>query len=157
MVLKVWFSKKAKRVVKTELDLSNQGNIDERFEPNFLSRGLVRLATNSANLFSNITPDSLNNKIEERFRVPETFTQEIAKEDRPSFDVIRASVNLMVAGIFISIATTSESFYFIRFIHFISISPQQIHTSMAWTYGFVKSRLWKSKSKSGTRLLLDFC
>ena len=24
-------------------------------------------------------------------------------------------------------------------------------------YGFVKSRLWKSKSKSATRLLLDFC
>ncbi len=106
MVLTLWFSKKAKRVVKTELDLSNQGNIDERFEPNFISRGLVRLATNSANLFSKITPDSLNNKIEERFRVPETFTQEIAKEDKPSFDVIRASVNLMVAGILISIATS---------------------------------------------------
>ena len=106
MVLTLWFSKKAKRVVKTELDLSNQGNIDERFEPNFLSRGLVRLATNSANLFSKITPDSLNNKIEERFRVPETFTKEIAKEDKPSFDVIRASVNLMVAGILISIATS---------------------------------------------------
>ena len=106
MVLTLWFSKKAKRVVKTELDLSNQGNIDERFEPNFLSRGLVRLATNSANLFSKITPNSLNNKIEERFRVPETFTKEIAKEDKPSFDVIRASVNLMVAGILISIATS---------------------------------------------------
>ena len=106
MVLTLWFSKKAKRVVKTELDLSNQGNIDERFEPNFLSRGLVRLATNSSNLFSKIMPDSVNNKIEERFRVPETFTKSIAKEDRPSFDVIRASVNLMVAGILISIATS---------------------------------------------------
>ena len=106
MVLTLWFSKKAKRVVKTELDLSNQGNIEERFEPNFLSRGLVRLATNSSNLFSKIMPDSVNNKIEERFRVPETFTKAIAKEDRPSFDVIRASVNLMVAGILISIATS---------------------------------------------------
>ena len=48
----------------------------------------------------------MNNKIEERFRVPETFTKEIAKEDKPSFDVIRASVNLMVAGILISIATS---------------------------------------------------
>ena len=106
MVLTLWFSKKAKRVVKTELDLSNQGNIDERFKPNFLSRGLVRLAINSANLFSKITPDSLNKKIEERFRIPEKFTKEIAKEDKPSFDVIRASVNLMVAGILISIATS---------------------------------------------------
>ena len=106
MVLTLWFSKKAKRVVKTELDLSNQGRIDERFDPNFLSRGLVRVASNSSNLFSRIMPDSVNNLIEERFRLPETFTKEIAKEDKPNFDVIRASVNLMVAGILISIATS---------------------------------------------------
>jgi len=106
MVLTLWFSNNAKKVVKTSLDLSDQGNIDERFNPNFLSRGLVRIASNSSNLFSRIMPDSVNNKIEERFRVPETFTQEIAKEDRPNFDVIRASVNLMVAGVLISIATS---------------------------------------------------
>ena len=28
---------------------------------------------------------------------------------------------------------------------------------MAFNYGFVKSRLWKWKSKSGTRFLLKFC
>jgi len=106
MVLTLWFSNNAKKVVKTSLDLSDQGNIDERFNPNFLSRGLVRIASNSSNLFSRIMPDSVNNKIEQRFRVPETFTQEIAKEDRPNFDVIRASVNLMVAGVLISIATS---------------------------------------------------
>ena len=106
MVLTLWFSKKAKRVVKTELDLSDQGSIDERFNPNFLSRGLVRIASNSSNLFSRIMPDSVNNMIEERFRLPETFTKQIAKEDRPNFDVVRASVNLMVAGILISIATS---------------------------------------------------
>jgi phosphate/sulfate permease len=106
MVLTLWFSSNAKKVVKTSLDLSDQGNIDERFEPNFLSRGLVRLATNSANLFSKIIPDSLNNVIEDRFRVPEKYTKEIANEDRPNFDVIRASVNLMVAGVLISIATS---------------------------------------------------
>ncbi len=106
MVLTLWFSSNAKKVVKTSLDLSDQGNIDERFEPNFLSRGLVRLATNSANLFSKIIPDSLNNVIEDRFIVPEKYTKEIANEDRPNFDVIRASVNLMVAGVLISIATS---------------------------------------------------
>ena len=106
MVLTLWFSSNAKKVVKTSLDLSDQGNIDERFQPNFLSRSLVRLATNSADLFSKIVPDSVNNMIEERFTVPETFTKEIAKEDRPNFDVIRASVNLMVAGVLISIATS---------------------------------------------------
>jgi len=106
MVLTLWFSSNAKKVVKTSLDLSDQGSIDERFEPNFLSRTLVRLATNTSDLISKIIPNSLNNEIEERFRVPEKFTKEIAKEDRPNFDVIRASVNLMVAGVLISIATS---------------------------------------------------
>ena len=65
MVLTLWFSNNAKKVVKTSLDLSDQGNIDERFNPNFLSRGLVRIASNSSNLFSRIMPDSVNNMIEE--------------------------------------------------------------------------------------------
>ena len=36
MVLTLWFSKKAHRVVKTSIDLSEQGETEERFSPNFL-------------------------------------------------------------------------------------------------------------------------
>ena len=39
MVLTLWFSKKAKRVVKTELDLSNQGNIDGDLNLTFFQEG----------------------------------------------------------------------------------------------------------------------
>ena len=106
MVLTLWFSKKAHRVVKTGLDLANQGNIDERFNPNFISRSLVRLGTNTADLALKILPDSAINFIEKQFANPELSSKNIDKEDRPSFDVIRASVNLMVAGILISIATS---------------------------------------------------
>ena len=42
MILTLWLSSKARKVVKTSLDLSNQYDTKERFEPNFLSRGLVR-------------------------------------------------------------------------------------------------------------------
>ena len=45
MVLTLWFSSKAKRVVKTSIDLSKQGDTKERFNPNFLSRFLVRFAS----------------------------------------------------------------------------------------------------------------
>ncbi|MCB4800375.1 inorganic phosphate transporter, partial [Tamlana sp. PT2-4] len=42
MVLTLWFSSKAKAVVKTSVDLSRQDSGEERFEPNSLSRGIVR-------------------------------------------------------------------------------------------------------------------
>jgi phosphate/sulfate permease len=106
MVLTLWFSKKAQRVVKTSLDLSNQGEVSERFNANFLSRFIVRVASNLSNLFSRMLPTSVNSAIEERFEIPEIFTKKISQNNRPSFDVIRASVNLMVAGILISFATS---------------------------------------------------
>jgi phosphate/sulfate permease len=106
MVLTLWFSKKAQRVVKTELDLSNQGEVSERFNANFLSRFIVRVASNLSNLFSRSLPTSVNSVIEKRFEIPEIFTKKISQNNRPSFDVIRASVNLMVAGILISFATS---------------------------------------------------
>ena len=106
MVLTLWFSKKAQRVVKTSLDLSNQGEVSERFNANFLSRFIVRVASNLSNLFSRMLPSSVNSVIEKRFEIPEIFTKKISQNNRPSFDVIRASVNLMVAGILISFATS---------------------------------------------------
>jgi len=106
MVLTLWFSKKAQRVVKTELDLSNQGEVSERFNANFLSRFIVRVASNLSNLFNRMLPTSVNSVIEKRFEIPEIFTKKISQNNRPSFDVIRASVNLMVAGILISFATS---------------------------------------------------
>jgi phosphate/sulfate permease len=106
MVLTLWFSKKAQRVVKTELDLSNQGEVSERFNANFLSRFIVRVASNLSNSFNIVLPTSVNSVIEKRFEIPEIFTKKISQNNRPSFDVIRASVNLMVAGILISFATS---------------------------------------------------
>ena len=106
MVLTLWFSSKAKRVVKTSIDLSKQGNTKERFNPNFLSRLLVRSATNTSALIDKVTPTSLNNFIEKQFEEKNIITAKVNEEDKPAFDLVRASVNLMVAGILISIATS---------------------------------------------------
>ncbi len=46
MVITLWFSSKAKKVVKTSIDLSNQESTKERFSPNYLSRNLVRISIN---------------------------------------------------------------------------------------------------------------
>jgi len=67
MVVTLWFSKKAQRVVKTELDLAKQGDTRERFNPNFLSRFLVRFASKSSLLIDKVTPKPVNDFIEKQF------------------------------------------------------------------------------------------
>jgi len=106
MVLTLWFSKKAKGVLKTSIDLSSQDSVKERFEPNFLSRGIVRLAVGSSNMFSAVLPQSSQESIDKRF---EKLKVKRAKgEEAPAFDMVRAAVNLMVASILISVATSMK-------------------------------------------------
>ena len=107
MVITLWFSSKAKRVVKTSIDLSKQGDTKERFNPNFLSRFLVRFASKSSLLIDKVTPKPINDFIEKQFvEKSGVLSATISDEDKPAFDLVRASVNLMVAGILISIATS---------------------------------------------------
>ena len=106
MVLTLWFSSKAKRVVKTSIDLSKQGDTKERFNPNFVSRFLVRSASKASLLIDKVTPKPINDFIEKQFKEKTVLAASISDEDKPAFDLVRASVNLMVAGILISIATS---------------------------------------------------
>lgn len=105
MVLTLWFSSKAKKVVKTSLDLSDQNDIKERFRPNFLSRLLVRFFVGLNQYFSNIFPTTISDKINGSFK--HTVKNSVFKDpNAPSFDTLRASINLTVAAILISIATS---------------------------------------------------
>ena len=106
MVLTIWFSSKAKSVLKTSVDLSSQSETKERFEPNFLSRALVRGSILIAKYTSIILPDSLNKKIDKQFEKPIIELVKGRKHELPAFDMVRAAVNLMVAGVLISIATS---------------------------------------------------
>lgn len=106
MVLTLWFSNKAKGVLKTSIDLSSQDSVKERFEPNFLSRGIVRMAKGSATMFTSIMPKAALDRIEKQYEKPVSTL--VKKEDAPAFDMVRAAVNLMVASILISIATSMK-------------------------------------------------
>lgn len=109
MVLTLWFSSKAKDVVKTSVDLSRQDDVKERFEPNFLSRYIVRMAIGISNGFDIILPKSAKNYIEKQFEKPKTvLVSALKKDDLPAFDLVRAAVNLMVASVLISIATSMK-------------------------------------------------
>ena len=109
MVVTLWFSKKAKTVAETEIALSRQHDTHEKFKPNLFSRILVNLFFKVSSTIGSIMPESITNKIEMSFESNKTFL--INKDqsvDAPAFDMIRASVNLMVAGILISIATAMK-------------------------------------------------
>lgn len=108
MVSTLCFSKKAKAVTETEINLSRQSEGKEKFQPNLLSRLVVRLSTKTANGINYILPKETQTKINERFSKPEFDDKNVALKDAPAFDLIRASVNLMVAGILIAIATTQK-------------------------------------------------
>ncbi|OUW75527.1 MAG: phosphate:sodium symporter [Flavobacteriaceae bacterium TMED208] len=109
MVVTLWFSKKAKTVAETEIGLSRQHDTHEKFKPNLFSRILVNFFFKTSSAIGSIIPDSVTGKIERSFENNKTFL--INKDqsvDAPAFDMIRASVNLMVAGILISIATAMK-------------------------------------------------
>ena len=106
MVLTLWLSSKARKVMKTELDLSNQGLIKERFKPSIISKFIVKLFTNLSNLLNKLLPNKLKKKIEVQFSGLSKQTKKINDQNTPSFDMLRASVNLSVAAILISIATS---------------------------------------------------
>ena len=105
MVLTLWTSSKAKSVIKTSIDLSRQEETIERFEPNFLSRFLVRAGSSFVENFSKITPKPILEFVDSQYIKPKINTL-ILRKDRPAFDKIRASVNLVVAAILISVATS---------------------------------------------------
>ena len=106
MVVTLWISSKAKKVTKTEIDLARQQDTKERFSPNFLSRVLVRFSIGISNITSKILPQSSKDIIESRFEKPAIRLSSNKSIELPAFDMIRAAVNMMVAAILISIATS---------------------------------------------------
>lgn len=106
MVVTLWFSKKARSVTETEIGLSRQGEGHEKFKPNFLSRSIVRNTLKFGSAVSFVFPKTISKKIDYQFEKPVVYLTKDQLKDQPAFDLVRASVNLMVAGILISIATS---------------------------------------------------
>jgi phosphate/sulfate permease len=109
MVLTLWFSKKARYVADTEINLAREGESRERFKPNFLSRAIVKFTLQVSNYVSYLIPDTLLEKINKQFERPSTKNVVLKKNELPpAFDMVRASVNMALAGILISIATSMK-------------------------------------------------
>ena len=105
MIITLWFSSKAKKVVKTSLDLSNQYGTRERFKPNFLSRILVRIFINLNEIIKNAIPEKTQLVLNNSFKQIKPKGN-INASNIPEFDKLRASINLVVASVLISFATS---------------------------------------------------
>jgi phosphate/sulfate permease len=108
MVITLWTSSKAQNVIKTGIDLSRQGDGHEKFQPNGLSRIVVRAAMSINTGISYLIPKSALDFIDSKFLKPVIKLPKDKKFELPAFDMIRASVNLIVAGILISVATSMK-------------------------------------------------
>ena len=105
MILTLRFSSKARTVTATTIDLSRQGEGAERFASTTLARFIVRRSIEFSNLIDRITPASVDRFFKKRFN--EEQIQE-DKQEKVAFDLVRASVNLVVASILISVGTSNK-------------------------------------------------
>ena len=100
MVLSLFFSKKAQNVVKTSVDLSRQDEGDEMFGSSSVARKIVRDSSKIAGFFEACVPDFIIRFVNKRFN-----SKEEELEDGAAFDMIRASVNLVLAGLLVALGT----------------------------------------------------
>ena len=108
MVITLWTSSKARTVVETGINLSRQGEGHEKFQPNNLSRVVVRFAMFVNYGLSSVLPNRTKNYINNKFDKPSLTIPARDVQEQPAFDLVRASVNLIVASILISIATSMK-------------------------------------------------
>ena len=101
MVYALFTSKKAHNVIKTSVDLSRHDEGEESFGSTPIARTLVRISLNLSNNITRSVPDKVKDWIDTRFR-----KDEVIMEDGAAFDLIRASVNLVLAGLLIALGTS---------------------------------------------------
>lgn len=101
MVYALFTSKKAHAVIKTSVDLSRQDEGEETFGSTPIARTLVRISLNMSNSLSRIIPEGTKNWIDSRFRKDEAIIA-----DGGAFDLVRAAVNLVLAGLLIAVGTS---------------------------------------------------
>ena len=107
MVATLWLSKKARTVTETELSLSQQEEGNERFESISLSRAIVRLVLHLSETVKLAIPQGLRAWVGHRLDSG-AVAPVMVDGRKPSFDLLRASVNLMVASAVVSYATANK-------------------------------------------------
>lgn len=101
MVVALATSKKARNVTKTEIGLGSNMDGDEMFGSSAIARRMVRWALSLANAILRVTPRRLRRAMARRFD-----TSQAIVPDGAAFDLVRGSVNLVLAGALIAMGTS---------------------------------------------------
>ena len=108
MVITLWTSSKAKSVIETGINLSRQGEGHEKFQPNNLSRIVVRFSMFINSGINYVIPTKTQEFINSKFEKPVIKLPKDKTYEMPAFDLVRAAVNLVMARALISIATSMK-------------------------------------------------
>lgn len=100
MVVSLATSKKARNVTKTEIGLGSQQGGDEMFGSSRIARRLVRWTLSFLSWLRRVTPVRVRRWFNSRFNIDETIMDQGA-----AFDLVRGSVNLVLAGALIALGT----------------------------------------------------
>lgn len=103
MVVTLYLSKKARTVIMTEVNLGRQSEGEERFGSSAISRSIVSLSLGINSFFSGVLSEPTKNWMTERF-VP--LPRKKKEKNLPAFDLLRASVNLVVSSALIALGTS---------------------------------------------------
>ena len=101
MVIALATSKKAQNVVKTSVDLARQSEGNENFGTSPVARVLVRTCNNMGSSILSVVPPRMKDWIDSRFN-----NDEVILENKASFDLVRASVNVVLSGLLIAVGTS---------------------------------------------------
>jgi phosphate/sulfate permease len=101
MVFALCTSKKAHEVLKTSINLSRQDEGDEMFGSSSMARKLVRAGMGFVNAINKISPRNVKRWVAKRFD-----QEHVTLDDGAAFDLVRASVNLVLAGLLIALGTS---------------------------------------------------
>ena len=101
MVYALLTSKKAQNVIKTSVDLSRQEEGEESFGSTPIARKVVRLSLAFSHSIDKWIPEKTKTWIDTRFRKDEAILA-----DGAAFDLVRASVNLVIASLLIALGTS---------------------------------------------------
>lgn len=103
MVIALITSKKARKVINTSVNLSRQDAGEEIFSSSKIARSTVRNVMSLSNTISKYIPIKAKRWLDTRFN-----SDEAIMADGAAFDLVRASVNLVLAGLLIIIGTSLQ-------------------------------------------------
>ena len=129
MVATLWLSAKSRKVTETEVSLGRQDEGDEKFTSNPIARWLVGGAIFFGSKFSHNMPKSWLQNMENRLRQPKESKK--GKSVEPSFDLLRAAVNLVVASALIAWGTSQKLPLSTTFVSFM-VAMGSSFADQAW-------------------------